>query len=156
MRSGVVDDEIVADIEFWEHTVYGEFIIIFTERAGDIVFVVARLVFFSEYRNVMIRTVHRRTHQVARTGVQPSVFFVNVFLVDTLRHKLSVRAEHEASQLGKDRDVAKTGGNEYFFKFLTDSLADYLNIIRCLVRRVRNADAAGEVDEANVGSGLFL
>ncbi len=62
MCSGIVDNKIVADIHFWQHAVYGKFIVIFTKRTGHVIFAVARSVFFSEDGDMMVRAVHGRPH----------------------------------------------------------------------------------------------
>ena len=94
MSTGIVDNQIIADVNLWKHTVYGKFIIVLTKRTGDIVFVVAWCIFFAEDGNMMISTVHSRTHQIAGTSVQTNIFFVNMFLMNTFCYEIAIRSKH--------------------------------------------------------------
>ena len=78
----IVDADIVADLNFRQLAVNGEFVVVFTERAGDVIEVCQRCMLFSENGDMMIGAVHGRAHQIAGAGVQTDVIFERVFFVD--------------------------------------------------------------------------
>lgn len=91
---------------------------------------------------MVVRPVHSRAHKVTGACIDAGVLFVNVFLVDAFRHELSVRAQHEAAELGKDRHVPKACGGEDFLIFFADALADHLNIVWLFVGGIGDSDSA--------------
>ena len=153
---GVVDHKIISDLNLWKQAVHCEFVIVFTEGTSNIVFVVAGLIFFAKNGDVVVSTVHRRTHKVTGTGVYTGVFFVDMFLVNTFGDEIAIGTQHKSSQLREDRHIPQSGGDKDFFKLRSDTLANYFYIIWLFVRRVGDSDAAGEIDKPDVGSGFFF
>ncbi len=49
------------------------------------------LVLFSHNGNVMVSTIHSRTHQVYRTGIYTDVLLMCMFLVDGFCHQTAIR-----------------------------------------------------------------
>ena len=73
-----------------------------------------------------------------------------------LRDKGTVGCEHEAAHFGVDCYIAHTVGNQDVIISLMDTFTDNGNVIRGLGRLIGYADAAGEVDEADICSGLLM
>ena len=113
-------------------------------------------VFLAQHRDVMVRAVHRRAHQVAGAGVHADVLLVGVLLVAGGRHQRAVGAEHEAAQLRADAHVAHAGGHEHLFIGLAHALADGRDVVLRILRAVCDAHAAGEVDQRDVRAGLAV
>ncbi len=76
--------------------------------------------------------------------------------MDRLCYKLSVRSHHKTSHFGINRNVSHSGRNQNFFINLTHPLTDHADVIRCLIRLVRDSDTTGKVDEFNICSGLLF
>ena len=56
--SCIMNKQIVTHINLRQHSVNGEFVIIFTEGAGYVIFMIAGCILFSQHSNVMICAVH--------------------------------------------------------------------------------------------------
>ena len=156
MRAGVVNIKQIAAFDFGQHAVDRKFVVVFAKRAGHIIFVVARCVFFTHNGNVMIRAVHRRTHQVDRAGVHADIFLVGMFFVYGSCDKRTVRTHHKPAELGVNGNIAHACRHENFVIDRFHAFADFENIVRFLVRLIGNADTAGKVDETDIGAGLFF
>ena len=83
----VVDDQDVAVVDFRQAAVDGEFIAVFAERTGDVIDVVFRCIFLAHDRDVMVRAVHARTHEVGHAGIDADVFLPDVFVMDSRRDR---------------------------------------------------------------------
>ena len=140
MSTGIVDNQIISDVNLWKHTVYGKFIIVLAKRTGDIVFVVAWCIFFAEDSDMMISTVHSRTHQITGTSVQTNIFFVNMFLMNTFCYEIAIRSKHEAAKFCKDGYITKSCRHQDFLKLFADTFTDYCNIVWLFVRCIWNTD----------------
>ena len=151
-----MDDKDIAHINLRKHPVNRKFIIVLAQGTGYIVFVVARLVLFSHDRDVMVCAVHRRAHQVDCTRVHTDILFVGVFLMDCRCHKAAIRRQHETSHLCIKRYIAHASRNQNFLINLADALADCKDIVRLLIRAVRNANATRQVDKFNICASLFF
>ena len=151
-----MDEEQVALIDLRKHAVDCKLIVVFAEGTCHIVLVVAGLVLFSHNRDMMVSAVHSRTHQVYRACVHTDILFVSVLLMDRSCDKRTVRSQHETSKLSEDRNIAHSCRNENFLVNFSYALTDNLDIVRLLVRSVRDSDSAREVDELDVGASLFL
>lgn len=97
------------------------------------------LVLFPKHCDVMIRAIHRRTHEVHRAGIDAGIFLVNMLEVDDLRHERTVRCQHETAHLGGNAHITKPRRYEDLIERPVHALADRENIIRFLIRLVRNA-----------------
>ena len=73
-----------------------------------------------------------------------------------LSNQLAIRRKHESSKFRKDSSFAKPCRYHDFFKCLSDTLADYLDIIRRLLRTIRNTHTTGQVNKCHLDTGLFL
>ena len=104
----------------------------------------------------MVSTIHSRAHQVDCAGIDADVLLVGVLLVDGLGNQTAVRSKHETAKLGVDGYIAHAGRYQDFLVNLAYAFADRHNVVRLLVRTVRNADSTGKVDEGDVGAGLFF
>lgn len=152
MRTGVVNVEDIAPVDLRKHPVDGEFIVVLAERAGNIVFVIARSRFLAHHGDVMIGAVHRRTHQVRRAGIDADVILVCVFFMNRGRDQCAVRAEHKASHLSVNGNIVHAGRNENLIIDTTYTVGDFINIVRRILRTIRDSDAAGEIDKVEMTS----
>ena len=117
---------------------------------------ITRLVLLAHHSDVVVSAVHSRTHQVYRACVNTDVLLVGMLLVDRSCHESAVRSQHEAAKLCEERHIAHSCRNKNFLVNLSYALADDLDVVRLLVRSVRDSDSAREVDELDVGASLFL
>ena len=156
MGTGIVDDQHIAHIDLGQHTVNGKLIIVLAQTADHIVFMVAGGVLFAQHGDVVVGTVHGRAHQVGSAGIQADILFINVLFVDGCGNQAAIRSQHKAPHLGKDGNVAHTGGHQDLLKLFADTLANGQDIIGALLRLVGNANAAGQVDELDVCTGLLV
>ena len=117
---------------------------------------ITRLVLLAHHSDVVVSAVHCRTHQVYRAGIHTDILFVSVLLMDRSCDKRTVRSQHEAAKLCEERHIAHSCRNKNFLVNLSYALADDLDVVRLLIRSVRDTDSAGEVDELDVSASLFL
>ena len=148
--------EIISHVNLWKHTVNGKFIIVFTEWTCYIVFVVAWLIFFAEYRDVVICTVHCRTHKVYRTGINSNILFVYMFFMNCFCYESAIWCEHETPKLCKYCHISHSCRYHYLIKFLVYTLTDNCYIVWLFILCIRDSDPTGEVDELNLNSCLFF
>ena len=92
---------------------------------------------------MVIRAVHCRAHQIGRAGIHTDVFFINMLLMDRLRHKRSVGGKHEPAHLGIDRDVPQSRRNKDLLIRLANALSDHADIVRGILGTIGNAHSAG-------------
>ena len=151
-----MDEEQVALIDLRKHAVDCKLIVVLAEGACHIVLVITRLVLLAHHRDVVVSAIHCRTHQVYRAGIHTDVLFVSVLLMDRSCDKRTVRSQHETAKLSEDRHIAHSCRNKNFLVNLSYALTDNLDIIRLLIRSVRDTDSAGEVDELDISAGLLL
>ena len=152
----IVDEEIVPLLDPGKLPVHCEFITVLAQRAGYIIQIIAGLVLLAEHRNMMVRAVDCRTHQIRRAGVCSNIFFVNMFLMNCLRHQGAVRSHHIAAEFGTERHISHAGRNQYFLIDPAHAFSDHMNIVRLLIGTVRDSNTAGQVDERNMGSCFFF
>ena len=76
--------------------------------------------------------------------------------MDCRCHKAAIRRQHETSHLCIKRYIAHASRNQNFLINLADALADCKDIVRLLIRAVRNANATRQVDKFNICAGLFF
>ena len=76
--------------------------------------------------------------------------------MDRSCHESAVRSQHEAAKLCEDRHVTHSCRNKNFLVNLSYALTDDLDIIRLLIRSVRDTDSTGEVNELDISAGLLL
>jgi Uncharacterized protein conserved in bacteria len=136
VSSCIVNDKVIADIYFREHTVDCKFITVFTERSHNIVLVTAGNIFLAGYRNVMICFIYCRAHKIACTRINSDIFLVCVFFMYSLRDQTSVRTGHETSHFCIDRNVSETCRNEHFVIYFFDALTYSSNIVGGLFRGI--------------------
>ena len=105
---------------------------------------------------MVISAVHSRAHQVYCACINADVLLIGMLLMDRSCHESAVRSQHETSKLSEDRNIAHSCRNENFLVNFSYALTDNLDIVRLLVRSVRDSDSAGEVDELDVSASLFL
>ena len=151
-----MDHKDVAYVNLWKHPVDGELVIVLAQRSGDIVFVVARCVFFPHHSDMVVRSVHGRAHQIDGTGVHADILFVGMFFVNRFCHKTSVRSHHKSSKFRVDCHIPHFCRNEHFFVYFSYAFSDDADIIRLLVRTVWNSDSAGKIDKFDMNTGLFF
>ena len=154
MRARIVDIEQVAAIDLRQAAVNGELVVVLAQAANDVIDVIRRSILLAQHGDVVVRAVHRRAHQVAGAGVHADVLLVGVLLVNRRGDERAVWAEHEAAQLGKDRDVAHARGHEHLLVGPAHALADDRDVVGGILRPVWDAHAAGEVDERDFCAGL--
>ena len=100
------------------------------------------LVLFSHNGNVMVSTIHSRTHQVYRTGIYTDVLLMCMFFVDGFCNKTAIRSHHETAKLCVDCNITHSFRNKNFLVNLADTLTDHADVIWLLIRFVRNSDTA--------------
>ena len=157
-----MDDEQVADFYLGELAVDGELVVVLAEPSRDVVGARCRLLRFvravclPHHGDVVVRAVHRGTHEVGRAGVDADIVFVDALLVDSARDHAAVRPQHEASHLGVDGDVPHARRHENLLESASHALADGADVVGGLIGPVGDAHAAGEVHEPNVCPRLAL
>ena len=156
MGACIMNKQIVTLFDFRKLPVHREFVTIFTKWPCDIVQVIAGRIFFSQHCNMMVSTVDSRTHQIGSTGIGTNIFFVNMFLMNRLCHQRSIRSHHIPAKLCIKRHIPHVCRKKHLFIYLTDSFSDYPNIIWLLLRCIRNADSAGQIDKCNMNACLLF
>ena len=151
-----MDEDQIADINFWQFSINGEFVIVFAQTAGNIINMVTRFVFLTHDSNVVIRSIYCRAHQISCAGIKADIFFVSMFFMDGFGHKSTIRSHHEAAHFCHNRYITHTSRHKHFFKCLAYTLANSKYVVALLRRSVRNTNTAGEVDEFNAGTGFVL
>ena len=151
-----MDHQIISHVNLRKITVNGKFIIVLTKRSCNVIQMIARLILLAKNGNMMISTVHSRTHQVYCTGIHADIFLVGMFLMDCLGYQAAIRSHHETSQLSVDCHISHSFRNKNFLVNLAHTLSDHTDIIRCLFRTIRNTDTTGKIDKLNVRSCLLL
>ena len=107
-------------------------------------------ILLAQHRNMMVRAVHGRTHQIGGTGIHTDVFFIGVLFVDGFRHQTAIGTQQEPAQLGENGHIAHPRRDQNFLISLPDAFTDDGNIIFRLFGTVGDADAAGQIDKGNV------
>ena len=156
VRTRVVDDNAVADVDLRQLAVDGKLIVVLAERARDVVDVVARFVLLARDRDVMVSAVHGRAHEVGHAGVEADVVLVGLLLVDSRRDEPASRARDGAAALRHHGDIAETFRHHHLVVELVDALADGFEVDRLFLRAVGDADAAADVDEFDVDAEAVL
>lgn len=150
----VMDYKIIAHVDLRKLAVDRELIVVLTQGTGHIIGVVARCIFLAKDRDVMVSTIHSRTHQVYRTGIHADVLLVDMFLVDCLCNKVSIRGKHETAKLCEQADIAKSGRDKHLIEYLVYTFANLQDIIAFLIRCIRDTNTAGQVDVGKLDAGL--
>ena len=151
-----MDSDIISDVDLRQHPVDGKFIIVLAQGTCHIVLMVAGLILLAQHGNMMVRSIHGGTHQVHGTGIHTDVFLVGMLLMNHLGHQMSVRRHHVSAKLCVNCHIAHTGRYQNLFVYLTHAFADGTDIVRLLIRTVRNTDTTGQIDEGDMRAGLFL
>ena len=151
-----MDDQQITDVNARQHPVDGKLVIVLTQTANDIVLVVAGRVLLAHDRNVVIRPVHGRTHQVTCAGIRADVLLIYVLCVDRARHEMTVRREHKSAEFAVQRHIAHAGRYKDLLICPAHAFTDDGDVIGRLIRPVRDTDAAGEVNERDMAAGLLL
>ena len=107
-------------------------------------------------RDMMVRSVHGRAHQVAGAGVRADILLVDMLFMDRACHEMAIRCEHEAAELRVQRHIAHAGRDEDLLINLAHALADDGNVVFGLLWPVRDTHAAGEIDIGDMAAGLLL
>ena len=76
--------------------------------------------------------------------------------MDSSGNDCAVRSHHESSHFGIDGDISHSCGNKDLLIYFAYILTDDSNVIGSLVGFVCDTYTAGEIDEPDVGTGLFL
>ena len=117
---------------------------------------IARLILLPQDRDVMIRPVHCRPHQVYGAGVHADVLFVNVLLVNSPDYKPAVRRQHKTPQFGIDGNIAHACRHKNLVENFLHAATDSCNINSLLVRTIRDSDSAGKIHECNMRTGSLV
>lgn len=141
MRARVVDIEQVAHVNFRQTAVDSKLIVVLAQAAYHIVHMVAGRIFFAQHRDVVIRAIHRRTHQIAGARIHADIFLISMFFMAGGRHQRAVRTKYKAPQLSEDRHVAHSRGHKHLFKRLSHAFPDGRNVVGRFIRPIRNAHA---------------
>ena len=152
MSAGIVDNDEVAHFDFWKLSLDREFIAVLTKGAGHVIDVVLRCICFAEDSNVVVGTIHPRTHEVSHAGIGTDVVSVDVLVMDGFRDEETIRAGHHAAAFEGDAGIFKAC--HLFFEELLRTFAEAFEVDRILFRTIGDADAAAEVDEGD-GDAFF-
>lgn len=147
MSAGIVDNDEVAHFDFRKRSLDGEFIAILTKGAGHVIDVVLRCICFAEDSNVVVGTIHPRTHEVGHAGIGTDVVSVDVLVMDGFRDEEAIRASHHAAAFEGDAGIFKAC--HFFFEELLRTFAEAFEVDWILFRTIGDADAAAEVDEGD-------
>ena len=79
-----------------------------------------------------------------------------MFFMDGFGNQSIIWTSHKPAKLGTQGYITHSGWNKNLVIYFMYSLADNHNIIRLLIRGIRNTDSAGQVDESNVCTGFFF
>ena len=156
MCSRIMNKEQITDIDFRQHPVDSKFVVILAQTAGNIIFMIAGRILLTHYGNVMIGPVHGWTHQISSTGIQSDILFIGMFNVDGFSNKRPIGSQHITAHLCKNFYVSHSCRHQDILKSLTYAFADNHNIIALLIGTIRDTDTAGQIDELNMRSCLFL
>ena len=105
---------------------------------------------------MMICSIHCRAHQVNSTRIYSDVVLISILLMDCFCHKAAIRSHHKAAKLCVDCNISHSCRNKYFFINLADTLSDHTDIIRFLIRCVRNSNTTRKINKLNMYSCFFL
>ena len=153
MSAGVVDINYIADLNFRQHSVDSELVVVFAQTAGDVINVVQNGIFLTQHRDMVVGAIHGRTHQVCGAGIQAHVLPVDVLLMQHGGNQMTVGSQHEAAQLCEDGHIVHACRGQNLLIALADTLTDDADVAAGLLGAVVHADAAGEVDKGNVTAG---
>ena len=117
---------------------------------------VAGFVFLAQHRDVVVRAVHGRAHQVGGAGVDTDILFIDMLFVQHRRHQRAVGRQHVAAHLGKQRHIPHPGRDKDLLKLAAHALADLGDVVAALVGAVGDAHAARQVDELDLGAGALV
>ena len=152
MGAGVVDDDEVAHFDFRQFSLDSKFVAVFAKRTGHIIDMVLRCIGFAKDGDVVVRAIHARAHEVSHASVGADVVSVNVLVVQGFGHQEAEGAGHHAAAF--EGNTGMVEACHLFFEKNLRTFAEAFQIHRILLRTVRNADAAAEVDEGD-GDTLF-
>ncbi len=102
---------------------------------------------FSQHRDVVVRAVHARPHQIGHAGVDADVLFVSALVVYRLGDEVAIRSGDTAAVFHENLQRMQLGRHDDFPIRLLDPAADQAEVDRFLAGSVGDADAAAEVDE---------
>ena len=100
------------------------------------------LILFAKDCDVMVCTIHSRSHEVDCTCVHSDVLLVCVLLMDSCCNQVSVRCQHETSELCEDSNITHSCWYENLLVYLSYTLADDHDVIWLLVRCVWDSYSA--------------
>ena len=144
--TSIMDVKDIPDVDLGQHPVNGKLVVILAQPAHHVVLVVAGLVLLAQHSDVVVSAVHGGAHQVCGASVQTNVLLINVLFVDDGGHQCTVGAGGKAAHLAEDGHIAHTGRHKDLLKLFAHALADGHDVVLGLLRAVRDADAAGQVD----------
>lgn len=150
VSAGVVDIDQVIGQDLGQHAVNGKFVVVLAQTACHVVLEIAGVVLLAEHGDVVVGAVHRGAHEVGGAGIQTDVVLVDVLGVQAGRDQRAVGSHHVSAKLGEDRDVIHARGGQDLLILLADEITDDHDVVGRLFGAVIDADAAGEVDEADV------
>ena len=153
MRSGVKNNQRVADFYFGHCPLHGEFIAVFAQRTDDIVDAVGLCLFFAGHLYFVVGAVHARPHKVGHARVRSDVVAVNMLFVDRLCNKIAVGAGDYARAFHIQPDFFSRKQGIFFnarFVRAFNALRDKFVIDGFLLFFVRNTHAAADVDKLHI------
>ena len=83
--AGVMDHQDITDIDGGQAPLDGELIVILAQTAGHIIDMVQNGVLLAQDGDMVVSTVHGRTHQVGSAGIQTDVLLVDVLLLEVVK-----------------------------------------------------------------------
>ncbi len=148
-----MDDHHVSHLDAGKAALDGKLVVVLAQAPHHVIDMVQNGVLLAQHRDMVVGAVHRRAHQVGGAGVQAHVLPVDVLQVEDRRDQVAVGGQHKPAQLRKDGHVSHAGALENPGVLLADPLADDGDVALGLLGPIVHTDAAGEVDEGNVGPG---
>ena len=76
--------------------------------------------------------------------------------MNCLRYQTAIRSHHKTSHLCIDCHISHSCRNQNFLIYLADALTDLTDIIRCLIRSVRDSHTTGKIDKLHMSACFLL
>ena len=103
---------------------------------------IARLILFAQHCDVVVSTIHSRSHEVSCACVASDIFLIDMLFMYSLCNEHSVRCEHKSAHFCIDSNIAHACRNENALELLSYALTDCEDVVLCVFRSVADANTA--------------
>ena len=138
----IMNHKNISHINLRKHTVNCKFVIILTKGTCHIIFVITRHIFFSHDCNMVICTIHSRTHQIYCACIYPNIFLMGVFLMNCFCYKAAIRSQHKSSKFCIKSYISHACRHKNLIINFPHTVSNRTDIIRLLIWCIRNSDTA--------------